>query len=138
MTRLRSAAMDPAMNNRTLLTAAGLAAIVFTGACKSEPEVIGGPVDSQAEALKNAPPVTLPAAIRESKVYRCRDNSVVYANFLTDGTANVRAVEADPPTATLRRQGDSGPFTGGGFSLSGSGDSVTFSSPEAAAQTCHT
>lgn len=126
------------MNTRNLLTAASLAAFVILSACNSEPEVVGGPVDTQAEALKNAAPVRLPPSIRESKVYRCRDNSVVYVNFLTDGSANVRSVEDEPPTATLTRQGDSGPFTGNGFSLSGTGDQVTFASPDVAAQTCHT
>jgi hypothetical protein len=124
------------MNTRTLHTAAAMAAFVFIGACNSEPEVIGGPVDSQAEALKNAPPVTLPPAIRESKVYRCRDNSVVYVNFLTDGNANVRSVEDEPPSATLTRQSPDGPLTGNGFSLSGSGDTVNFASPDVPSQSC--
>lgn len=124
------------MNTRTPLTAASMAAFVLLTACNSEPEVVGGPVDTQAEALKNAPPVTLPPAIRESKVYRCRDNSVVYVNVLTDGNVNVRSVEDEPPTATLTRQGDSGHYTGGGFSLSGTGSTVTFSSPDVASQSC--
>lgn len=125
------------MNTRIPLTAASMAAFVMLGACNSEPEVVGGPVDSQAEALRNAPPVTLPPAIRESKIYRCRDNSVVYVNVLTDGNVNVRSVEDEPPVATLTRQGDNAPFTGNGFSLSGTGDTVTFSSPDVTAQSCH-
>jgi len=113
-----------------------MAAFVFLGACSSEPEVVGGPVDTQAEELKNAPAVQLPAAIRESKVYRCRDNSVVYVNFLTDGNANVRSVEDEPPSATLIRQSPDGPLTGNGFTLSGDGDTVTFASPDVPAQSC--
>jgi hypothetical protein len=124
------------MNIHTSLTAAGMAAFVFIGGCSSEPEVVGGPVDAQAEALKNAPPVALPPAIRESRVYRCRDNSVVYVNVLTDGNVNVRSVEDDPPTATLTRESPDGPFTGGGFSLSGTGTTVNFSSPDVPSQSC--
>ena len=124
------------MKTRNVLTAASMAAFLILSACNTEPEVIGGAVDPQAEALKNAPPVQLPPAIRESKIYRCRDNSVVYVNVLTDGNANVRSVEDEPPSATLTRQSPDGPLTGNGFSLSGTGDTVTFSSPDVPAQSC--
>ncbi len=125
------------MKTPHMLTAASVAALVMLGACQSEPEVIGGPVDPQAEALKNAPKVELPPAIRESKTYRCRDNSLVYVNFMSDGvTANVRDREEEPPVATLRAPAAGEAFVAEGYSLSGSGDTVTYDSPDTGAQSC--
>ena len=125
------------MKTPNMLTAASLAAIVLLTACESDPVVIGGSAtDPQAEALKNAPPVELPPAIQSSTTYRCRDNSIVYVNVLTNGTVNLRLVENEPPRQVLTRETPDGPFTGGGFSLSGTGSTVTFSSPDVRSQSC--
>lgn len=124
------------MKNVAMLTAAALAALLSLAACDSQPQKVGRPDDPQAEALKNRPAVQLPASIQESRTYRCRDNSIVYVNVLTDGTVNVRSVEDEPPSNVLRRQTPEGPFVGDGFSLSGTGPDVTFSSPDVPQQTC--
>jgi hypothetical protein len=119
------------------LAAASVAALFVLGACNTEPEVIGGPADPQAEALKNAPPVQLPPSIREAKTYRCRDNSIVHISFMSDGvTAAVRDSEEEPPVATLRAPAAGQPFTAEGYSLSGSGDQVTYRSPDKGSQSC--
>ena len=49
-----------------------------------------GPYDPQANASANST-VTLPPAITASKTYRCKDNSLVYVDWLSDGTARVKA-----------------------------------------------
>lgn len=124
------------MRQTRLLAAASTAAIFILAGCKSEPVVVGGPSDPQAEALKNAPPVQLPPTMRD-KTYRCKDNSVVYVAFSSDNlTALVRDKEESPPVATLKAPAAGQPFVAEGFSLSGNGDSVTYKSPESAAQTC--
>lgn len=129
------------MTHIRLLAAAPLAALLTLGACQSEPVEVGGAVDPQAEALKNAAPVQLPPSMKD-RTYRCKDNSVVYVSFSTDNlTALVRDKEEEPPVATLKApaageafegQGD----TGKGFKLVGSGDTVTYTSPDSGTQSC--
>lgn len=125
------------MTHHRTLAAASMAALFFLAACNTEPEVVGGPADPQAEALKNAPPVELPPAIRESRTYRCRDNSLIYVNFMTDGvTAEVRDRQEEPPRATLKAPAQGEPYVAGGYSLSGSGENITYSSPDSSSQSC--
>ena len=46
---------------------------------------------SDGQRISNAAPVELPPAIAASKIYRCKDNSVVYIDWLSDNkSANVR------------------------------------------------
>lgn len=120
------------------------AAFITLAACEQKaPEVVGGPApDATSVAAANKAPVALPPAIASSKTYRCKDNSVFYANFLTDGlTANVRDKEEEPPAVTLKAPAAGEPFvgvepTGTGFKLIGSGDSVTYTSPDSGTQSC--
>jgi hypothetical protein len=121
------------------------AATLFTlAACgQSEPDVVGGAApDATSIAAKNKAPVELPPAIASSKTFRCKDKSVVYVNFLTDGlTANVRDKEEEPPAVTLKAPAAGEPFvgvppTGDGFKLVGSGDEVTYTSPDSGTQVC--
>ena len=124
------------INPRTLAAASGTALFLLS-ACNSEPTVVGGPADPQAEALKNAPKVTLPPAIKSAKTYRCKDNSIVYVSFMGDNvTAEVRDKEESPPRVTLKAPGADQPFVAEGFSLSGTGDTVTYTSPDSGTQSC--
>lgn len=126
------------MQKSHFLAAASVAAILTVSACNSEPETITfNKYDPQAEALKNAGPVELPPSIRVARTYRCRDNSLVYVSFMTDGvTAAVRDREEEPPVATLRAPAEGQPFVSEGYSLSGSGTTVTYNSPDKGSQTC--
>ena len=126
--------------NLISFAAAAIVGSLALSACNTEPETVG-PVDTdpQKEALAKAAPKQLPPAIRESKTYRCRDNSIIYVSFMTDGvSAAVRDAQEEPPIATLRAAAPGQPFTSGGYSLSGSGDQVTYNSPDAGSQTCRT
>ena len=73
------------------LTLFALAAAAALAGCNNEDHTIvadpAGP-DPMANAL-NAD-VVLPPAIAASKSYRCKDNSVVYIDWLSDGTARVK------------------------------------------------
>jgi hypothetical protein len=132
------------MNTATIRIAAiTLAASLALGACNQEPETINaGPADPQANTLASAPPVTLPPAIKSAKTYRCKDNSLVYISFMTDDvTAMVRDKQEEPPVATLKAKAPGEPFEGQGpegkgFKLSGSGPSVTYTSPDSGTLTC--
>lgn len=123
--------------HNTIIAAALAAATLSLAACAQEPEVVETP-DSQAAELAKAPPVELPPAIRASKTYRCRDNSLLYANFYTDNTARIASEQAGVNTGTqLTAANEDGPFTAEGYSLSGSGDSVTYTAPSGTL-TCRT
>jgi hypothetical protein len=125
------------MKNPRTLAAAPLAALLILAACNTEPQEVGGPADPQADALKNAPQVQLPPSIKEAKTYRCKDNSLVYVTFMNDNvTAAVRDKQEEPPVATLKAPAPGQPYVAEGFSLSGSGGSITYKSPDAPSQTC--
>jgi hypothetical protein len=46
--------------------------------------------DPTAAELANAAPVELPPAIAASKTYRCKDNSLLYIDWYSDGSARVK------------------------------------------------
>jgi hypothetical protein len=122
--------------NKTLLAAAASAAILSLGACNSEPETItAGNDDPQAQALENAAPVEAPPMIQASKTFRCKDNSLLYADYYTNNTARVRSAKDGTPTV-LTAAGGNPPFTAEGYSLSANGPSVTYTAPGKGTQTC--
>ena len=132
------------MIHAKLPLAAALAASLTLAAC-GQSETVKAPEtpDPTAETLKKAKPVSLPPAIASSQTYRCKDNSIVYVSYMTDGiTAEVRDNEEEPPIATLKAPTKGEPFTGQpgyeGFKLVGSGNQVTYTSPDSGTQTCST
>lgn len=108
-----------------------LAPLAVLAACgDSQPEVVGGPADPMAEQLANAAPVTLPPAVKDSRTYRCKDNSLVFVDFLADDvTANLRTEKAGAPVKLLAdKAGD--PFKAdGGYEVAGSGAAITATLP---------
>ena|SRR5690349_3230891 len=122
--------------NRTIVAA--LTASLSLMACDSQPQTLNnsGPQDPQAEALSNAAPVELPPSIASSKTYRCKDNSLVYADFFTNDTVNVRLGSRDAARTLLTAAAPGQPFTAEGYSLSGNGASVTLTSPGKGSQSC--
>lgn len=126
------------MTNTRLFVAAPIAALILLGGCNSEPIQVGQASDPHANELKNAPPVQLPPSIKEAKSYRCRDNSVVHITYLSDDTTAVIRSEAgaEPPLATLTAPAAGQPFVSEGYSLTGNGATVTYKSPQRAAQSC--
>ena len=125
------------MQKTHALAAAAIAAIVSLAACNSEPEVVQKD-DPMADALKNAAPVAPPPMIQENRTYRCRDNSLFYVDFFTNNTAVVRTEQGGNPVASLTAEGGNPPYTGSGYSVSGSGESVTITAPGRGSQSCHT
>lgn len=111
------------------------AACLALAACNNDPIVADGPADPQAAELAKAKPVELPPAISSSRTYRCKDNSLVYADFYTNNTVKVmKAKGGDGTILTAPAAGE--PYTADGYSMSGNSDSVTYSAPGKGAQSC--
>ena len=67
-----------------------VAAAALAGCDQSDHNISAtGPYDPQANAGANAT-VTLPPAIAAQKAYRCKDNSLVYVDWYSDGSARVK------------------------------------------------
>jgi hypothetical protein len=75
----------------------GSAALV---ACNKESHTIvgGEQPDPMKDELANAAPVELPPAIAASKSYRCKDNSLLYIDWYSDGSARVKASKSEVGT----------------------------------------
>lgn len=117
--------------------AAFLAALLTLSACNNEPETVSssGP-DPQAEALKNAPKLDAPPAmIQASRTFRCKDNSLVYADFYTDNTVRVRTEKDGAPTVLAATDGQP-PYKAEGWSLSANAAQVTLTAPGKGTQSC--
>ena len=81
------------------------AAAALAGCNKNNPTIVAGPSGDDVNATANAP-VALPPVITASKVYRCDDNTVLYVNWLSDGSANVRNKPNDIPTPVAKGSAD--------------------------------
>jgi|SRR6185369_13060241 len=123
---------------RTLILPISLLTLAALSACgQSKPEgfneTIGDPMENQ---LANAAPVALPPALKASKTYRCKDNSLVYVDFFADDvSANIRK-EKEGAAVKLTAPEKGKPFTADGYIVEGSGDTVTVTVPGKGAQSC--
>jgi hypothetical protein len=74
----------------TILTL--VAAAALAGCDNSDHTIVSDPAgpDPMANAVANAGSVQLPPSITASRAYRCKDNSLVYVDWLSDGTARVK------------------------------------------------
>lgn len=122
------------------LTLIALASAAALAGCNSEDHTItaGGPEDPMANQLANAAPVELPPAIAASKIYRCKDNSIVYVDWLSDNkSANFRSERNGPPTQ-LKGPEEGQAMVAEGYSLTGSAAdaSITLTRPGAGSQSC--
>lgn len=122
------------MTNLRFLAAAPVAALFMLGACQSEPEVVGKANDPQAEALKNAAPVQLPPRM-VSRTYRCADNSLVYADFASDGSfAMVGTSETSRVRASSAEANSN--YSGEGYTIAGNSDDTRIKVPGKSEQSC--
>lgn len=89
-----------------------VAAAALAGCDNSDHTIVADPVspDPQANAVANAGDVVLPPSIAASKSYRCKDNSLVYIDWLSDGSARVKKdrneVGTSVPAGDASLQGD--------------------------------
>lgn len=122
------------MHKNPMLIAAAAAALAAAG-CNTEPETVKE-YDPQAAALQNAAPVELPPSIVASRTYRCRDNSLLYVDFLSNDSANIRTEEDGVPVAVLTAEGGTPPYTGNGYSVSANASEISYTAPGRGTQTC--
>jgi hypothetical protein len=125
--------------NRTTIACVLAAAAALAGCTEDHTITAGGPDENEAanHAAANAN-VELPPSILTSKIYRCKDNSVVYVDWLSDNkSANLRTEKNGTPTHLA------GPEAGQamiaeGYSLTGSSTaaSVNLTRPGKGAQSC--
>ncbi len=121
--------------HRTLIIAA-LAATALTACGKADHTIVAGLKEDNVTV--NTAAVVLPPAIESSKSYRCKDNSVVYIDWLNDKkTADIRASrEGSATRVTSTEAGKS--MAAAGYSLSGTKDShsITVGRPGKGSQSC--
>ncbi len=148
----------------TTLAVASLAALLALAACgDKEPEIVGGMADPNAGQIEHLDPSMLPAAERETKSYRCGDNSLVYVTYFTgDMKVAVRA-ERNGPQTFLTNEANAAPadtdsaapdsettsedaapaadgpirFSGEGYTLVGTGSTIQFARPGGSLQSCN-
>ncbi len=111
------------------------AAFLALTACEKETIVANGPADPQAEELAKAAPVELPPAITASRTYRCKDNSLVYADFYTNNTVKVSKEKGGDGT-TLTAPAADQPYVADGYSVSGNSANITYSAPGKGSLSC--
>ncbi|MEJ7927782.1 hypothetical protein WG908_13585 [Sphingobium sp. AN641] len=109
-----------------MLAAASLGLLSACGSSNDEPEVVGGPADPMAKELANAAAVELPPSVKNSFQYRCKDNSLLFIDFMSDDkTALLRTEKSGTPTRLTAAEPGK-PFTAeGGYEVTGNGKQIT-------------
>ncbi|MET0249433.1 MAG: hypothetical protein ABW164_06860 [Sphingobium sp.] len=117
-----------------------VAAFGLLSACNKndEPEVVGGPADPLAAQLANAGEVQLPPSVKLTRQYRCKDNSLLFVDFLSDDkTAHLRTKKDGPATTLSAPEAGQAFAAEGGYAISGQGETVDITVPGKSAQSCH-
>ena len=123
--------------NRTLCSSLLVAAAALAGCNQSDQSNAAN--EAQANAANAAAPVSLPPSIAHSKIYRCKDNSVVYIDWLSDDkSANFRPDKNAAPTQLIAPEPGQKMMGAAGFSLTGTAAdaSVTLERPGKGSQVC--
>ena len=81
--------------NTLLITLAAAAALA--GCDNKDHTIVGGNPGDDVNAAANAG-VALPPSITASKSYRCKDNKLVYIDWMSDGTARVKKTREEVGT----------------------------------------
>lgn len=125
-----------------LLTLAAAAALA---GCDNQDHTIvqNGPPDPMANVVAaNAGKVELPPSIVASKTYRCKDNSLVYIDWLEKNgqpaAVNFRSERTGTPTQLTPGAEGKPPYTAEGYSLAGAKDAatITLERPGKGSQSC--
>lgn len=111
---------------RTMTIIAIAAAATIAGCDNSDHNLVAGePYDPQAEAVQNLEGIELPPAIVASHAYRCRDNSLVYIDWLNNDTARIKQSRQEVGTTVTKGEGEDAAYTAEGQSLSGGPEDQT-------------
>jgi hypothetical protein len=123
--------------NRTIFACVLAAAAALAGCTEDHTINAGGPQDDAPNAAANAN-VVLPPSILHSKIYRCKDNSVVYIDWLSDNkSVNLRTEKNGTPTNLVAPAAGEA-MVAEGYSLTGTSDaaSINLTRPGTGAQSC--
>ncbi len=123
---------------RTPIACVLAAAAALAGCTEDHTVNAGGPEGEAANAAANAN-VVLPPSILLSKIYRCKDNSIVYVDWLSDNkSANLRTEKNGSPTQLKAAEAGTAMTAEGGYSLTGSGaeSSISLTRPGGGSQSC--
>lgn len=116
---------------RPLRAAPVLSGLLFLAlaACNSQPEnIVVGPQDDMKDQLAHAKPVELPPSIAATKTFRCKDNSVVYVDFYSDGKSAGLHLKKDSAPTMLKAPAAGQPMVGAdGSAITGSATASTIS-----------
>jgi len=124
------------MNKLRALAAAPLAALLLLGLAACENETIDPNQNPEAETSRNnAASVEAPPMIQASRTYRCKDNSLLYADFYTNDTVLVRT-QKDGPGTTLTAPAAGQAYVADGYSLSANAAQISYTAPGKGAQSC--
>jgi len=117
-----------------MLAAAPVAALLVLAACENA--TVDGNADPDANAAAaNAAQVEAPPMIQASRTYRCKDNSLLYADFYTNDTVQVRSAKDQPGTILTAAAGQP-PYVAEGYSLSENSAQISYTAPGKGTQTC--
>lgn len=104
---------------RTALVITLAAAAALAGCNKEDHTIVaGGPVEDNSAAASNSP-VALPPSISASKTYRCKDNSLIYVDWLSDNTARVKKTHEEVGTTVTPGTALKGDANGSTISYNG-------------------
>lgn len=119
LTSVRSTTKNGSMKKNLLLAVVAAAALA---GCNQSDHTINaeGPYDPQANVANAAAPVVLPPSIVASHTYRCKDNSLVSIDWMSDGKINsARATPKGGVAVTLAQTEPDGAYSAEGISLTG-------------------
>ena len=120
-------------------TLLALVAVAALAACNKTTPAVNETANAEANAASTANiAASMPPAIVASKIYRCKDNSLVYIDWLAgDTTANLRTTQGGSPTQ-LTADAAGGALKADGYSLIGlaTAKTVTLTRPGKGEQAC--
>ena len=124
------------MTSTRALAAAPLAALLALTLAACENETIDPNENPERQASRNnAANVEAPPMIQASRTYRCKDNSLLYADFYTNDTVRVRDKKEDAGT-TLTAPAAGQPYVAEGYSVSANHAQISYTAPGKGAQSC--
>jgi len=116
-------------------TAAVLGSALMLTACGKPETITAGNNDPDADTLNAAKPVELPPMVTHSRVFRCKDASLVYVDFFSNNTAMYKTQKEGAGT-TLTSPESGKPYTAEGYSVSSDAPQVEIAAPGKPMQSC--